>query len=275
MTIVRKLAVFASSAAHGRTQALPDIRSGPARVQPVAPASGPCAARERRREPSRMQPSSAVRVRGNDRPHTTARALVLAIAVIAFPLAAHAGGPFGIDHVVTYDNSGIWKRSYQTDLAIGTAAFVVGGALWVGDDSTFGDTLWRSVDAIALTAVTTQAMKLTFSRERPSQGGDPNRFFSGHGNQSFPSGEVAGISAAVTPLMMAYGKEHPAIYALAVLPLYDAIARVKVHGHWQSDVLVGAAVGTAIGYYAGKRDHALIVSMLPGGVGIGFRKSFR
>ena len=35
--------------------------------------------------------------------------------------------------------------------------------------------------------------------------------------------------------------------APTLLPAYDAIARVKTHGHWQSDVLVGALVGTGIG----------------------------
>jgi undecaprenyl-diphosphatase len=30
--------------------------------------------------------------------------------------------------------------------------------------------------------------------------------------------------------------------------VYDAIARVKTHGHWQSDVIAGWALGTAGGY---------------------------
>lgn len=200
--------------------------------------------------------------------------LLLGMALTAFPFVARAGGPFGIDHVVAYDNSGIWKRSYQQDLAAGTAVLVLGGAAWLGDDDPLGDTLWRSVDAMALSAATTEAMKLVFSRERPSQTNDPNRFFTGKGHQSFPSGEVAEITAAVTPIMMNYGPDHPAVYALALLPVYDAVARVKTHGHWQSDVLAGAAVGAAFGYYAGKREHALIVGWLPGGFQVGFRKSF-
>lgn len=199
--------------------------------------------------------------------------LGLPLAIAALPV--HAGGPFGIDHVVAYDNSGIWKRNYQTDLAVGTAAFVIGGALWFGDDDEFGDTLWRSVDATALSAVATTGMKFVFSRERPSQTTDPDRFFTGHGNQSFPSGEVAEITSAVTPLMLRYGPDHPAVYALALLPLYDAIARVKVHGHWQSDVIVGAAIGAGLGYYANSRDHPFFVSILPGGFSVGLRKTFQ
>ncbi|MEO5558308.1 MAG: phosphatase PAP2 family protein [Dokdonella sp.] len=188
---------------------------------------------------------------------------------------AHAaGGPFGIDHRVAYDNSGIWKRSYQTDLAAGTALFVLGGALWEGDESKFGDTLWRSLDAMALTAGTTEVAKFAFSRERPSQTSDPNQFFTGHGNQSFPSGEVAEISSVVTPFILAYGEDHPAVYGLALLPIYDAIARVKVRGHWQSDVLIGGAIGVGFGWYSSHRDHPLILSVLPGGFMVGIRKQF-
>jgi len=206
--------------------------------------------------------------------HTRLCRSLLALMIATPALAARAGGPFGIDHVIAYDNSGLWKRTYQTDLAVGTVVFALGGALWLGDDDAFGDTLWRSVDAMALSAASAEVMKFTFSRERPSRTSDPNHFFTGHGNQSFPSGEVAEISAAVTPIMLAYGSEHPAVYALALLPVYDAVARVKVHGHWQSDVLVGAAVGVGFGYYASKREHPLIVGLLPGGFQVGFRKSF-
>ena len=60
----------------------------------------------------------------------------------------------------------------------------------------------------------------------------------------------------------------------ASLPLYDAIARMKTHGHWQSDVLVGAAIGTGFGIYAARRDAPIVVGWLPGGISVGFRKDF-
>ena len=188
--------------------------------------------------------------------------------------ASAGGGPFGIDHVVPYDDSGIWARSHQTQLAVGTALVVVGGSIWFGDDSKIGDAFWRSFDAMAMSAVTTEVMKFTFSRERPSQTSDPNRFFTGNGNASFPSGEVAEIASAVTPMMIAYGPEKPWIYGLAVLPVYDAIARVKVHGHWQSDVLIGGAIGVGFGIYASRRETPFIVSVLPRGLTIGINKRF-
>lgn len=126
-----------------------------------------------------------------------------------------------------------------------------------------------------VTGIAAQAMKYTFQRERPSQTSNPNEFFKGVHAQSFPSGEVAAISAAVTPFMVNYGSEHPAVYALALLPAYDAVARMKTHGHWQSDVLVGAILGTSIGVWTAHRKSSLLVGWLPGGFSVGYVHHFK
>lgn len=202
------------------------------------------------------------------------RAFAILALFVAPSFAVAGGGPFGIDHVVPYDNSGIWNRSYQKDLAVGTAVVVTGGALWEGDDTKLGDTLWRSADSMWLSVGTAQVMKFAFSRERPSTTNNPNDWFKGSGNQSFPSGEVAEIAGAVTPFIVSYGADHPQIYALVLLPVYDAIARVKVHGHWQSDVLVGGALGAGFGLYAARSERPFFLSVLPGGLMAGLKKEF-
>lgn len=189
-------------------------------------------------------------------------------------LAVADDGPFGIDHRIAYDNSGIWRRSYQLDLEYATALTVIGGALWEGGDDRLGKTFWQSLDSTVFSVSTAQLMKWTFSRERPSQTADPNAFFKGSGNQSFPSGEVAEIAGAVTPFVLEYGQEHPAVYGLEGLVLYDMVARVKVRGHWQSDVLVGAGVGTAFGFCAHSRDAPFFLSFMPNGVVVGIKKQF-
>ncbi len=201
--------------------------------------------------------------------------LLVCMAVLGSANAVAAGGPLGIDHRIHYDNSGIWKRSNQTTLVYGTIATVTVGALAFGDQDKLGDTFWRSVDALAVTSIGTEGLKLAFQRERPSQTSDPNRFFAGTHAQSFPSGEVAAISAAVTPFMVNYGQDHPAVYALALLPVYDAVARVKTRGHWQSDVLVGAAIGTGVGLWASHRQSPLVIGWLPGGFQVGFIHHFK
>lgn len=59
-----------------------------------------------------------------------------------FPLAAHAGGPFGIDHKLALDDDGIWSRKYQQGLEYGVIATEIGGALWLGNDDDLGHTMW-------------------------------------------------------------------------------------------------------------------------------------
>ena len=201
--------------------------------------------------------------------------LLLAVSAAGASPIAHAGGPFGIDHLVGYDNSGIWKRSYQKDLAAGAALTVIGGALFADNDTRMGRTFDQALDAMVLTAGTTTVLKYAVSRPRPSEDSNPNDFFKGHGHQSFPSGETAEIASVVTPFIAEYGSDHPAVYALALLPAYDAVARVKVRGHWQSDVLAGAGIGVAWGIYAHHRKTPLIIGLLPGhGFTVGYARKF-
>lgn len=203
------------------------------------------------------------------------RAWITVLPLLAAPAVATAGGPLLIDHTVRYDDSGIWNRSVQKDVAVLAAATTLGGAIFLDSDSRLGRTFDQSLDAMLFSAATTTTMKFAFSRERPSQNSSPGDFFDGHGYGSFPSGEVAEVSAVVTPFMAEYGHDHPAVYALALLPAYDAVARVKTHGHWQSDVLVGAAVGVGWGLYAHHRKTPFVIGVLPGGGAMfGYRKAF-
>jgi membrane-associated phospholipid phosphatase len=206
------------------------------------------------------------------------RVRILKLMVLAFVMASSTatagGGPLGIDHLVRYDNSGIWKKSNQNILFYGTVLTVGSGALWLGDQNQLGDTFWRSADSMVLTAVTTQSLKWVFQRERPSQTNNPNKFFQGWGAHSFPSNEVGAISAAVTPFIATYGRDNPSVYLLALLPAYDAVARVKTHGHWQSDVLVGAATGTGIGLWSTHRNSPWTLSLLPSGFQLGYSRHF-
>ena len=183
------------------------------------------------------------------------------------------GGPFGIDHRIGYDNSGLWARSNQTALLDAMLAAEVAGGLWEGGEDRFGHTLWQSIDATVIGGVTSEALKYAFSRERPSTTSDPNQWLKGHGNQSFPSGEVTVVTSIVTPLILEYRHDSPAIYALEILPVYDAIARMKVWGHWQSDVIAGFAIGTAAGILAHNHQGTpWVLSVMPHAVYVGFKK---
>ena len=207
--------------------------------------------------------------------HSTVRAILGCLAfTLAGAVQAQSHGPLGIDRVVTFDDSGIYKRHTQLLVQDLTLLTIVGGALWEGGDSRLGKIYWQALDATALGAVSSTALKYVFTRSRPSQTNDPNQWFKGKGNYSFPSGEVTFLSAAVMPFVLEYGNEHPLVYALELLPLYDAIARVKTHGHWQSDVVAGFALGAASGYLAHEQKSPWILRAMPGGVQVGFKKQF-
>ena len=200
--------------------------------------------------------------------------LLLLINVSAGLVPAYAaGGPLGIDYRLSDDNSGIWARSNQNALINSMIGLVGLGALWDGGDDRLGKTFWQSVDAGVISGVAATALKYAFSRERPSQTADPNEWFTGHG-QSFPSGEVTTTSSLVTPFVLEYGKDHPAVYALEILPIYDAIARMKTRGHWQSDVLAGYALGTASAYFLHRSDSPLIFGIMPRGIQVGLKRQF-
>jgi membrane-associated phospholipid phosphatase len=214
-----------------------------------------------------------------NRQHTVLRVPIVWLLVAGAP-ACFAGdrGPFGIDYLVTYDDSGIWNRKYQQALEYGLIAAEVAGGLWYGGEDRLGRTFWRSIDASVASGVVAQLMKYTFSRVRPidsGPGGDPNLWFKGHGNQSFPSGEVTEVSSIVTPFVLEYGHDHPAVYALELLPVYDAIARVKVQAHWQSDVLAGFALGTGTAWLIHRSPNSpFILKIMPHGIYVGIGKSF-
>lgn len=195
---------------------------------------------------------------------------VLACA-FALPVARAGDGPFGIDHRLNVDNDGIWGRSQQHIMMVGLVVGVIGLGLWEGGDTRLGHTDWQAVDAMLLTAGSSEILKRTFRRKRPNSTDDPNQWFGSSRDRSFPSGEAAAFAAAVTPFILEYGEDRPWVYALAALPVYDGIARMKTRGHWQSDVVAGIALGAAIGYYTHQRNQSFTLSILPHGIQLGYR----
>jgi len=189
-------------------------------------------------------------------------------------VAAHAGdGPLGIDSRLNVDNQGIWKRSNQKAVMGVLIGGELLGALWEGSDSRLGRTFYQAIDASIIGGVSSEVLKRTFRRERPNQTDDPNAWFK-HGGRSFPSGEVTLAAAVVTPFVLEYGHDHPAVYALELIPLYDAEARMKVRGHWQTDVLAGWALGSLAGYYTHTRNPGFSVAVLPRAITVGWKTKF-
>jgi len=123
--------------------------------------------------------------------------------------------------------------------------------------------------------ISTQALKRVFQRERPIYTDNPHAWFMGSANQSFTRGDVTVATSIVTPFILEYRHDYPAVYLLELIPLYDGIARIKVRAHWQTDVLGAFAIGTAAGYYVHSRDTPLSVAILPHGITVGLSKRFK
>jgi membrane-associated phospholipid phosphatase len=199
----------------------------------------------------------------------------LVLLILLAPVAHAGGGPFGIDYRLGKgDTSGIFNRGAQTGLEYGSVAFVALGALVLGNDNELGHTFWQSADSAVFAGLSAQVLKYAFSRARPNQGNNPNAWFQGHGDQSFPSGEETLQASWVTPFILDYYHDHPWIWALELLPIYDGYARMKSQAHWQSDIIAGWLLGSGFGYWAAHRRVPLLVEILPDGVSVGFYKRF-
>lgn len=200
---------------------------------------------------------------------------LLLMCATLVPWRAHAGGGFlGIDHELALDERGIWKRSYQLDLQNGVIATEIVGALWFGNDDDLGHTFWQTIDSSIISGAAATVLKRVTGRPRPDQGNNPNRWFRGSCCESFPSGEVTLQASFVTPFIADYARQNPWIWGLEVLPVYDAIARLKSQAHWQSDVIAGWMLGTGVGYWTSTWKTPLTVRILPGGVSVGLSKRF-
>ena len=159
------------------------------------------------------------------------------------------------------------RQERQADLPPGAAE---------GGETRLGRTFWQSIDASASAGIVSEVAKRAFSRVRPiDSNGNPDLWFKGNGNESFPSGEVTLVSSIVTPFVLEYGGDHPWVYGLEALPVYDAIARLKLQAHWQTDVLAGFALGTAAGWFMHRNpDSPYVLRIMPHSVYVGLSKKF-
>jgi undecaprenyl-diphosphatase len=179
-----------------------------------------------------------------------------------------------MDRCDEFEAKGIYSRRNQKLLDALVIGGSVGVALWEGTESPAGRTAWKTVDSMAMAAVATEVLKDVVQRPRPSQSSDPDLWRQGRGNNSFPSGETATMAAFVTPIIIEYQQEHPAVWALSVLPIYMGKARMASQAHWLSDVLAGAGVGVAAGVYSARRDSPLLLELTPDGVFVGIKQRF-
>jgi len=116
-----------------------------------------------------------------------------------------------------------------TSLLVGTAAV---GALAPGEGRDGAEERWNMCEAVALDISATALIKSAVGRHRPG----------GSSGTSFPSGHASTAFAAATLIDRNSG-DALGIPAYVVASA-TAVARVEARGHFPSDVLAGAALGT-------------------------------
>jgi len=168
-----------------------------------------------------------------------------------------------IDRWVVGNNSKSWRTI--SDVGLYTALTL---PLWataidraaVGDklfQAAWGDELLVSYEAIALTILTTSLIKSALGRPRPTQYignktespfGDPTH------QRSFPSGHTSSTASATTAFATLFALRHPhspwrwpVIGGAAAWTALTAFGRLQGGMHFFSDVIGGAALGTAFG----------------------------
>jgi undecaprenyl-diphosphatase len=189
------------------------------------------------------------------------------ILVLVIPLFS-----FEFDKKVKKDESTIWKIHYEIPRIL-TYSVILSSVI-EGSESRFGKTSWRAFDSFLIGQAITETLKRTTNRVRPRHTDSPNQWFKGSGNKSFPSGHVSSVTSLVTPFILEYRKDYPAIYLLALLPIHQMISRVKAQAHWQSDVTVGALIGVLSGYYSYKREYPLTLYFSKNKSFVGLRYKF-
>jgi membrane-associated phospholipid phosphatase len=200
--------------------------------------------------------------------------LLIVFAIVPLRAIAQDCGLSRVDHLVSYDASGIWNPDVYRGIVGALTVGQIGGAVWEGSESRFGKTMWQGIDSEIIAGVSAEAGKYIFTRTRPAQANNPCLWFQGKSNYSFPSGEASVAAALVTPYVLEYASDYPATYALLLLPFYVGAARIKNQAHWQTDVLAGWAVGGFSGWYAHSREIPIMIELLPHGFRVGYKTQF-
>lgn len=164
-------------------------------------------------------------------------------------LGAGAGGVIalsqtGADNDIQEDVNGV-LGDFADIGNIGGSAFTLAGIALstyamgiISKNKSVVETGRALIEAEIITAVMTSVIKVSVGRERPD--GSGNRFSS-----SFPSGHVSGSFALASTIDSMYG--HYVGIPLYLFAGYVGFSRMSDNKHFLSDVIFGAALGTAIG----------------------------
>jgi len=177
---------------------------------------------------------------------------------------------YQLDKKVTLDDKGFWGAHYNLPKYSIYAIFAT--TMYEGTESRLGMTSWKSLESGVISQLITEGSKNIAGRKRPRNADNPNQWR--EGGASFFSGHVSGMTALITPYILEYKDDYPIVHSLWLLTAYEMVGRVKAQAHWQSDVIVGALVGFATGYFVHNRKYPLSLYFDEDKVVVGLKHRF-
>jgi membrane-associated phospholipid phosphatase len=177
------------------------------------------------------------------------------------PVSGITAGLFVTDadyaHSLRRNTSASTISRYNNLSNVGVAGLLGGaGAMWLfsyaNKNEHWRETGFLAGEAAVSSLVMIEAMKYSFSRQRPNQGNGDGNFFSG--GTSFPSEHAAAAFAAAGIIAHEYPNTLTKILAYGAA---GAITYARVHSlnHYRSDVLVGSLIGNLAAAQIYKKRH--------------------
>lgn len=159
------------------------------------------------------------------------------------------------DHIrgETTDDAANVARQFgevRTIAGLGAAGYIVGA---LANDRRLEATSLTALQSYAITAGLTEGIKRVSGRDRPNQSGDQFDFHgpsSASNRKSFVSGHASHAFSFATVVASEYRESYlvpPLAYGLATLA---ALSRINDNKHWMSDVVLGSALGFAVGKFS-------------------------
>jgi len=123
-----------------------------------------------------------------------------------------------------------------------TGGFLLSGSMFRDKEL---ETASLLIESVGISYVWSASFKRVIGRHRPNAGG-PRDFAPFSGNLSMPSGETTHAFAMASVIAEQYPNWPVRVLSYGLAGCVGA-ARIGRDGHWTSDVLVGAAIGTFVG----------------------------
>jgi len=185
---------------------------------------------------------------------------------------------FPLDAKYSKDNSFIYSSHYYIPyiMSYSLFAYAIFNGISTRDNpntTRFHKASSKALEALLITQLSTEVIKLSSGRKRPNITDSPNDW--GYfGSKSFVSGHVSSSSAIVTSYILEYKDDYPVVYLLALIPIHQMIGRVKAQAHWTSDVLAGALLGGLVASTRFYSDNNMLFYFSDTKKYLGFRYSF-